>query len=93
MPQYPAGFSAEEYDELKAIVERLGRDGSFDANDLLAAYVVQRAAQEGGTMEGYNPAPVNVGSVAQILEDLVDLEVVRRVAPHEEAEASRYELT
>jgi len=82
VPQYPAGFSAEEYDELKAIVERLGQDGPFDANDLLEAYVAHRA---GG-------APVNAGSVAQILDDLVDLGIVRRAPDREETVASRYEL-
>ena len=92
MPQYPAGLSAEEYDELKTIVERLAQDGSFDANDLLAAFMSDRLRREGGTVEGYNAAPVNAGSVAQILDDLVDLGVVRRVPQREGSPAPRYEL-
>lgn len=79
MPRYPEGFSSAEFDELKALVAKLGEHGPFSANDMVAAYLEHRMAQQGGTLEGYNARPVNAGSVAAILEDLVDLEILTRL--------------
>jgi hypothetical protein len=59
MPQYPPGFTADEYDELKEILLEIGQDGSFHANDLFGAYIDKRHADTGGTVEGYNARPVN----------------------------------
>jgi hypothetical protein len=70
---YPEGFTDDEWGELRDIASAVGRDGSFDANDYLHAYVARRTAEQGGTIEGYNARPVNAGSVAQILDDLTDL--------------------
>jgi hypothetical protein len=77
MPRYPEGFTAEEYDELRAVVTEVGEEGPFDANALLFTYIERRAAAEGGTVEDYNRNPVNAGSVAQVLDDLCDLGVLR----------------
>lgn len=76
MPQYPPGFTAEEYDELKALILDLAQDGSFNANEVLARYITKRMS---GGAERYAKNPVNAGSVAQILDDLVDLGELRRL--------------
>ena len=70
---YPEGFTDEEWIELRNMASEVGRRGSFDANDFLAACLDRRTADHGGTMAAYNENPVNAGSVAQILQDLCDL--------------------
>lgn len=77
--RYPRDFAEPDFVELRQIASEVGQDGSFDANDFLFAYIQHRTAAQGGTTEGYNARPVNAGSVAQILQDLSDLDVVRPV--------------
>ena len=70
---YPEGFTDEEWVELRNMASEVGRRGSFDANDFLAAYLGRRTAGQGSAIEGFKERPVNAGSVAQILQDLCDL--------------------
>ena len=84
MPLYPLGFTPEEYDELKALVLDLGLSGPFEANEVLARYLTQRMQ-----LGSYQENPVSAGSVAQILDDLVDLGELRRL---EDSDPPRWAL-
>jgi hypothetical protein len=66
MPKYKSGFTEEDFDRLKAAVERVGQQGSFDANDLLA-YVLEAGVTN------------NAGDVAAALDDLADLGYLQRL--------------
>lgn len=66
-PRYAPGFGPADYDRVKAVIVGLARrtDGWFNANDALA-----EALNAGATN--------NAGNVAQILDDLTDLEELER---------------
>jgi hypothetical protein len=76
--RYPDGFDDEDYVELREIVIARCDQGSFDANDILMDYAHQRMEREGNPKD-YLENPVNAGSVAQILDDLVDVGLLERV--------------
>jgi hypothetical protein len=64
MPHHRSGFSEEDFDRLKATIERIAGQGSFDANDV-AFSVVQANIT------------TNAGDVATMLGDLEDLGYLR----------------
>jgi hypothetical protein len=64
MPHYKSGFSEDDFDKLKAAIEKIGQTGSFDANDVLFT-VLQAGITD------------NAGDVATALDDLADLGYLR----------------
>lgn len=60
MPQYKSGFSEQDFDRLKAAIQKFGQGGPFDASDVLFPLV------EAGITN-------NAGDVATALGDLADL--------------------
>ena len=64
MPQYKSGFSEQNFDRLKAAIQKFGQGGPFDANDVLFPLV------EAGITN-------NAGDVAAALDDLADLDYLR----------------
>jgi hypothetical protein len=65
MPRAQPGFNLDDYDRLKRMAVELGRQGSFDANDLLA-----KALSGGGT--SISQPSSNAGDVAKVLAELED---------------------
>lgn len=64
MPRYQPGFSEQDFERLKAAVEKTGKKGSFDASDALFD-VLNTGVTD------------NAGDVAAILGDLADLGYLR----------------
>lgn len=64
MPQYRSGFTEDDFDRLKAAIEEMGRDGPFDASEVLFPIVSAGVTN-------------NAGDVAAALDDLADLGYLR----------------
>ena len=68
MPGYHDGFGERQFDAMLAAVQGLVRSGPFTAYDVLYAVLGPDVTEE-------------IGDVTTFLEDLEDLEVLRRVPP------------
>ena len=67
MPRYQPEFGDRDFERLKQVVNRVGAQGPFTANDVVSAWI------------DANPDRLsNAGDVAQHLEDLEDLGHIRR---------------
>ena len=77
MSGFTAGFSPEDFDLFKGLLQALGeRQGSFDSNDALWA-IVQPRFEERGSDANLGDA----GDVIEVLKVMEELDYVERVDP------------